>query len=152
MSLTVIMEFSDYSPWGQAVSFYNEIKEEGKLDALERVLEDLYPEGCSDTTINDILAYDEDSVREWLDMPSEEQIRQRAFEKWNESKWDYVRVITDFPDAFTTNIKDFCDNKDCAECHCGRETEWLECEDELVAKMLNLTKDDIIDLYKNDEL
>ena len=84
MSLKVISGFEDYKPWGQAVNFYNEIRDNDKLDDLEFILEDLYPDGCTDTNINDLLAFDEDTVREWLDLPSEEMreqgIREEAFD------------------------------------------------------------------------
>lgn len=36
------------------------------FDQLEFILEDLYPEGVSETTINDLFWFEEDTLAEWL--------------------------------------------------------------------------------------
>lgn len=63
----------NYKPWSGAVSFYEEIVDAGKLDYLEQVLEDIYPDGMSETDLNDLLWFDEEIVRDWLDMEDEEE-------------------------------------------------------------------------------
>ena len=60
-----------YTPWSGAVDFYNEIVEEGKLEELEFALDELYPNGLSETELNDLLWFDEDWLRGCLDMDSE---------------------------------------------------------------------------------
>lgn len=62
----------NYKPWSGAVDFYNEIVDAGKLDYLEQVLEDIYPDGMSETELNDLLWFEEDTVRDWLDMENED--------------------------------------------------------------------------------
>ena len=66
---------ADFEPWSGAVSTYERIQNEGKLDQLEAILEEMYPDGVSETTINDILWFEEDSVFEWLGIRSESVIR-----------------------------------------------------------------------------
>lgn len=61
----------NYTPWSGAVDFYNEIVEAGKLNDLEFILEDIYPDGMSETELNDMLWFEEDTVREWLDIEEE---------------------------------------------------------------------------------
>lgn len=63
----------NYKPWSGAVSFYEEIVDAGKLDYLEQVLGDIYPDGMSETDLNDLLWFDEEIVRDWLDMEDEEE-------------------------------------------------------------------------------
>ena len=74
----------DFKPWSGAVSTYNRIEMEGKLDDLEFILEDLYPDGVDETTINDLLWFDEDTVYEWLGIRSEQQIRDELRDKYDE--------------------------------------------------------------------
>lgn len=150
MSLKVICEFGDFEPWGGAVDFYNEIRDNDKLDDLEFILEDLYPDGCTDTNINDLLAFDEDTVREWLDLPSEEMreqgIREEAFDWWYEHKKEY---------ADTKNVKaieEYCDSIDCLkDCpYCFHVTEFEDCTDYALAEKEGLSEDDIVELYKKE--
>ena len=63
---------SNYEPWSGAVDFYNEIVNAGKLDELEFALDELYPDGMSETELNDLLWHDEDWLRGFLDMDTEE--------------------------------------------------------------------------------
>ena len=72
-SLTVICDFDDYKPWSGAVSTYEKIEEEGKLDDLENLLEECYPEGMTMTAINDILWFDTDWVFESLGITEGEE-------------------------------------------------------------------------------
>lgn len=62
-----------YEPWSGAVDFYNEIVEEGKLEELEDALDELYPDGMSETELNDLLWHDENWLRGFLDMDIEEE-------------------------------------------------------------------------------
>lgn len=67
-SLKIICDFDEYKPWSGAVDFYEEIEREGKLDDLEMLLEECYPDGITTVGINDILWFDQDWVREMLGM------------------------------------------------------------------------------------
>ena len=60
--LKVIAELGDYKPWSGAIRTYDMIKDAGKLDDLERFLEELYPEGIGMTELNDLLWFDDDYV------------------------------------------------------------------------------------------
>ena len=71
--LKVMCDFSDYSPWSGAVETYNRIEEEGKIDNLEMLLEECYPEGITMTQINDILWFDSEWVLENLVIYEEEE-------------------------------------------------------------------------------
>lgn len=62
----------NYEPWSGAVDRWNEIVEAGKLYELEALLEEEYPEGMSETDLNDFIWFEEDTWRDWLDMEEEE--------------------------------------------------------------------------------
>jgi hypothetical protein len=55
-----------YTPWSGAVDTCNAIIEYGKVDELETMLEELYPDGMSDTELNDLLWFEQETVCEWI--------------------------------------------------------------------------------------
>ena len=64
---------SEFTPWSGAVSTYDTIVEENKLDDLDFLLEDLYPEGISEGQLNDILWFESDWVFENLGIKEDEE-------------------------------------------------------------------------------
>ena len=44
-----------------------------QLDIVESILEDAYPDGISETQINDFFWFDFDTIREWLGIKGEEE-------------------------------------------------------------------------------
>lgn len=52
---------------------HNLIAEAGKRDELESLIEDLYPEGISETELNDLLWFDGDWLLESLGIAEEEE-------------------------------------------------------------------------------
>ena len=74
MEAKVVDDFSSYEPWGAAVSTFDNIQNAGKMDALEQLIDDMYPDGIDKTELNDLLAYESDWVYSMLDMPNEEDV------------------------------------------------------------------------------
>lgn len=52
----------EFEPWNGAVYAYNRIDEKGKLDELELILEDLYPDGMGETELNDLLWFEDEYI------------------------------------------------------------------------------------------
>lgn len=52
----------NFEPWSGAVETFNRIWNEDKMDELEAILVDLYPEGIDETGLNDLFWFEE----EWL--------------------------------------------------------------------------------------
>ena len=52
-----------------------------ELDTIEEMLEDIYPEGMDETTINDIFWFEEDTIAEWLGYTDFEELAAREGEK-----------------------------------------------------------------------
>ena len=62
-----------------------------QLDQVEAILEDLYPEGMSDTAINDLFWFEPNTIREWLGMPTEEQEEAKIeIDKYNSDFIDWI--------------------------------------------------------------
>lgn len=63
----------NFEAWSGAVDTLDRVKEEGKCDELEALLEDLYPDGMSETELNDLLWFEPETVFEWLGIEEEEE-------------------------------------------------------------------------------
>ena len=66
-------DLNDYRPWSGAVDTYNTIEEHDKLEELEQLINELYPEGISFTGLNDLLWFDSEFVFEQLGIQDEEE-------------------------------------------------------------------------------
>ena len=55
-------EFSDYKPWSGAIGTYALIDYHNKLEDLDRLITDCFPDGLTETELNDILWFDSDWV------------------------------------------------------------------------------------------
>ena len=62
-----------YKPWSGAVDTWETIEEEGLLDELDSLLEDIYPDGLSETELNDLLWFDKNWVFEQLGISDGEE-------------------------------------------------------------------------------
>lgn len=62
---------SRFEFWSGAKEFAAQLTEE-QFSRIESILEDYYPNGLSDTAINDMFWFDQDMIKEWVDMPCEE--------------------------------------------------------------------------------
>lgn len=76
----------NYEPWSGAVDRWNEIVEAGKVDELENMLEDEFPEGMSETELNDFIWFEEDTWRDWLGMSEEEEEEEEEEEDLDEDE------------------------------------------------------------------
>lgn len=65
-------DFDSFQPWSGAVYTYNRIQEEGKGAALETILDELYPDGMTETELNDLLWFEPETIFEWLGIEEEE--------------------------------------------------------------------------------
>lgn len=84
--LKILVDLSDYKPWSGAISMWDEIEAADKVDELEFMLEDIYPDGITMVELNDILWFEQDWVREQLglfDVEEDEDFEESMF---NESK------------------------------------------------------------------
>jgi len=64
---------SDFDAWSGAKETKEAILSAGKGDDFDSLIEELYPDGLSETALNDILWFEEDWVFEMLGMTEEEE-------------------------------------------------------------------------------
>lgn len=69
------ISFENYETRKSAQGFLNRVCAEGKADLLDDVLTDMYPEGITETELDDILDYENEEVCRWLNMRTEEDVR-----------------------------------------------------------------------------
>ena len=80
MTITYELDLNSFKAWSGAVDTLERIQREGKCAELENVLEELYPDGMTETELNDLLWFDSESVYEWLGIRSEGQIEKEIEE------------------------------------------------------------------------
>ena len=80
MTITYELDLNRFEAWSGAKETLERIQREGKCEELENVLEELYPDGMTETELNDLLWFDSESVYEWLGIRSEEQIEREIKE------------------------------------------------------------------------
>ena len=80
MTITYELDLNRFEAWSGAKDTLDRIQREGKCAELENVLEELYPDGMTETELNDLLWFDSESVYEWLGIRSEEQIEKEIKE------------------------------------------------------------------------
>lgn len=66
------MTLVNFDAWSGAVDTKNRIIEKGKSEDFDNLIEELYPDGLSETALNDILRFEEDWIFENLGISDEE--------------------------------------------------------------------------------
>lgn len=64
--MKLIMDFTHYQPWGGAQDAYALIACHNKLDELDELITECYPEGLTEVKLNDILWFNKDWVLDYL--------------------------------------------------------------------------------------
>lgn len=73
MKLYKELDITNFEPWSGAVDTYNTIEAADKLNQLEALLEELYPEGIEETQLNDLLWFDSEWLFECLGIEEDEE-------------------------------------------------------------------------------
>ena len=66
MKITSEMSLRNFKAWAGGKVTLNKLIELDKCDDLEFILDDLYPDGLSDTQLNDILWFEDEWIYETL--------------------------------------------------------------------------------------
>ena len=73
MKITSETGIHNFQAWSGAVSTKERIINEGKAGDFDALIEELYPDGLTDTQLNDILWFEEDWLFESLGISDEEE-------------------------------------------------------------------------------
>ena len=80
MTITYELDLNSFEAWSGAKDTLERIQREGKCAELENILDDIYPDGMTETELNDLLWFESESVYEWLGIRSEAQIEKEIEE------------------------------------------------------------------------
>lgn len=86
------ISLEDFEAWSGAINTLERIRNAGKCDLLESILEDAYPDGMDETQLNDILWFEDEWCYEMCGMRTESEIREEieeAEERLEELKQEY---------------------------------------------------------------
>ena len=76
MKITKEMSLRNFEGWSGAVDTLDTLTDEQK-DALESNLEELYPDGMDETSLNDLLWFENDVIAEWLGFEDWEDLERK---------------------------------------------------------------------------
>ena len=76
----------DFDAWSGAVETKNAIMDADKEDEFDSLIEDCYPDGLSETALNDILWFEENWIFESLGMKEEEEEEDERDEEFLEDE------------------------------------------------------------------
>lgn len=120
MKLFVDFDIKKFKAWSGGEDTKANIINAGKADLFNALVDDIFPEGCTETTMNDFLWFDSASIYEMLGLNEDGE------EPGEEKEVD--------PACFDT-FSDFCDGRKCSGCplneKCGTRTDCEELFDEL---------------------
>ena len=72
MKVTTEQSLSNFNFWSGAKDNASELTD-SQLDTIESILEDIYPDGMSESSVNDLFWFDFETVKEWLGIEEEEE-------------------------------------------------------------------------------
>ena len=124
--MKIIMETSleNFEAWSGGRDTLNTLKEKDLCDRLESIIEYEYPDGVTDTELNDLLWFEEDAIAEWLGFSDWEDLvndgeEEEADEEDLEEAKDRLDKCIENEDDFDT----FCNGCECSSCpfdaHCN---------------------------------
>lgn len=123
MTITIEVSLEDFEAWSGAVDILDTLIEKGLCDQLEQIIEnDIFPDGCSDTELNDFLWFDSDEIAKWLGFSDWEDL-----ENDGEEEIEYEQGVTEQECEI---IDDFCDKykSDCDRCPYKDCVSYYECK------------------------
>lgn len=76
---------SNFTFWSGAAD-HREYLTNDEMDTIESMIEELYPDGMTETELNDLFWFDEDTIAEWLGYEDFEAIMNRDNEEEDEEE------------------------------------------------------------------
>lgn len=113
MKISYELNLSTFEAWSGAVDTLDRIQREGKCEELESILEDMYPDGMTETELNDLLWFDDEWIFETLGMRTESDI-QSEIDEAEERISEIEEEIADLMDDYRANCEDMTESE-CAE-------------------------------------
>ena len=71
-SAKIIVDIQSFNPWAGAIDIWEILKAADKLEELDFLLEDAYPDGITATELNDLLWFESDWIYEMLNITDDD--------------------------------------------------------------------------------
>lgn len=101
MTITYELDLNRFEAWSGAKETLERIQCEGKCGLLEQILYDIYPDGMTETELNDLLWFESETIYEWLGIRSEGQIEKEIEEAEEELAEVQSNLEEDLDDDLT---------------------------------------------------
>jgi len=85
----IYISLSDYRPWSGAVDTFDKIRKEDKMDELDAFIEETYPDGLTDTELNDLLWFEPEYVFDSLGIDYDEDEDEEDEDEDDEIELDF---------------------------------------------------------------
>jgi hypothetical protein len=73
MKISYELDLDTFEAWSGAVETLDKIKEADKVDEMESLLEEVFPDGCTETELNDYLWFDDEQILQDLGIIEDEE-------------------------------------------------------------------------------
>ena len=103
MKITYDLDLYNFEAWSGGETTLDRIIAEDKVGTFEFILEELYPDGMSETELNDILRFEDEWVYEVCGIRSESVIREELEEAQEELAELMENYANDIDDEELTN-------------------------------------------------
>lgn len=122
----ILSTLGEYEPWSGAVGTWELIVEADKVDALDFMLEDLYPEGISSTELNDLLWFEAAWVLDMLSIDedkieAEEEVVEEESEDKIENAEDAFAALDDLDEEPFMSEEEMEESKHSKKKHAEKE-------------------------------
>lgn len=105
MRISYELDFASFEPWSGAVDTHRKIIEAEKAELFESMLEDCYPDGMSETELNDLLWFEPEWCLQLVGIRTESEIR----EELEAAKIELEDIETAYEDACEDLREEYAD-------------------------------------------
>lgn len=77
MKITYELDLNTFEAWSGGEDTLNRIIENGLVNEFEAILEECYPDGMSETQLNDLLRFDSEWIYETLGLETESSLKEK---------------------------------------------------------------------------
>ena len=130
--MKIIMETSleNFEAWSGGRDTLNTLREKDLCDRLEFILDELYPDGMTDTELNDLLWFEDDTIAEWLGFSDWEDLENDDEEDEEADTDAEGKELLDYCVGKELKFQTYCDKTSCSSCPFNCHTELqTDCEE-----------------------
>ena len=86
MQITYELDLARFEAWSGARDTLDRVYNEGLCEELEAILEDAYPDGMTETELNDLLWFEPELIFEWLGIEDEDEEEEEEDDEWDDDE------------------------------------------------------------------